>query len=159
MAAIALPTAAALVGSSRDYVLDRNVLPAWLPLAVAAAAAVVMMKQRRVALLMLAFACVVLLRFDYLMFSDSGTQRDDWRAVAHALGPPPQTGRIIVVAPSWEERPLKYYLPSLRTDTASKAVSEIDTVTYDGPIPGNLRGRTPVPSAPFRRVARSTSSG
>jgi uncharacterized membrane protein len=108
--ALGIPVALALLSSSKDYVLARNVLPALIPLLVVVAIAVTLPSARRfgaaigVALLAYSLAFCV-----WVSFSPD-FQRPNWDAVASRLGEP-QAPRATV---TWTlgEAPLRHYLSS-----------------------------------------------
>jgi hypothetical protein len=150
-AALAIPLLAAIAPGNDDYVLDRNLLPAWLPLALVVAAALGLRGRHRVALLCTAVICLTLVVCDFRLFTDAKAKRDDWRGVARALGQPHGGARVIAVAPQWEGFALKLYVPGLNPMRGPARAIEIDAITYYGLVP-DTRGRTPVPGAPFRSV-------
>lgn len=137
-----------------DYVLARNLLPAWLPLTIAVAAGVASLSRRLLVAGVLTTALAAIAVNVLLAFSPQH-QRDDWRGVAAALGRP-RAGRVIVVAPSWQYVALATYRSRLAFMPPTATVNEIDTVTYDGFVPGfppyYSPTRTIIPGPPFRRV-------
>lgn len=150
--AIAIPVAGKFVGN--DYVLGRNLLVAWLPLAIFLVAGLASLRAPLVALGLVG-ACLLFLVIDVEVPSSPGLQRDDWRGVAQALGPPSQN-RIIVLAPYWQHLSLATYRPRLRVMPPTERVSEIDTITYNGFVPFNSPVRTITPGLPFRQVETQT---
>lgn len=135
-ATIALPLALALIGT--DFFLYRNVIAAWLPLAIAVATALV---SRRLApwgyfaAAAYVAACVVFL---ITINNRSTLQRDDWRDVAKALGHANHPRAVITDSIS-QESALAYYKPTLRRlDPRGAAVREIVTVLR-GPLPTDFR--------------------
>src|SRR5439155_24600068 len=107
VAAIAAPFALALIGP--DYLIARNVLPAWLPLAVAVAAGLTVPGGSRAGPAAAALACAVGLVGVIATAADERYQRDDWRDAAKALGPVSRP-RAIVVTPASGGIPLPYYV-------------------------------------------------
>ena len=109
--AIVLPVALAFVGP--DYVITRNALPGFVPLAIASCAALAVATSR-MAWLGLVAACSLLLAVTLAVAADPAYQRPDWRGLASAMGMPQQP-RLLVVAPNldgWSARiPLHVYLP------------------------------------------------
>jgi mannosyltransferase len=99
-AAIALPlalaTAAHVAGHNDDYFYFRNMIAAWIPLAIAAAA---VMGTRRAGILGAGVACAVsALLVSSIVRTDlrSNLQRDDWRSAVRALGAAQPTRAIVM---------------------------------------------------------------
>ncbi len=112
IAAFVWITPLALGFFGQDYFLSRNLMPAFVPLAVAVAAACLAPRARvlggalAVGLLgMFAFAAVDVQSHPYL-------ERPDWRSVARALGPA-KAPRAILASDSTNADPLKIYLPGV----------------------------------------------
>jgi hypothetical protein len=93
----------------------------------------------------------------FCVYSDfrPALQRDDWRSVANAIGPPRGPRAILV----WEQgdEPLAFYVGAGESRVKWKQwrhrpspVSEVDVVSGRPPLAGT---RTPLPS-PFRQVQR-----
>lgn len=150
-AAIVIPLAAARLG--HDFVLDRNLLPAWLPLAAAATAALCVRKVAWVGVPLVVVAVVVLALVDQRVATDRRLQRDDWRGVARVLGPA-RADRIVAVSPGWQAAPLRLYAHRMRPQTRPHAVREVDAVTYDGFTPFASPVVVPPPAPPFRVAGR-----
>jgi mannosyltransferase len=148
-AAVLIPLAATALGS--DYVLDRNLLPAWLPLVVGVAAGLSTRRAGAIGLGVLAAICAAFLAIDARVAADPHYQRDPWRTTAHALGAA-GAPRVIEVAPAWQSRALGLYLP-LSQLRSSARVSEVDTIDDHGFIPAGAHTARP-PGAPFRRADR-----
>ena len=70
-----------------------------------------------------------------LVDTDSRYQRDDWRGVAHALGPATQR-RVVLISPISGLVPLQVYLPGLHRLSGSTKVRELDLVQ----VPTNVVG-------------------
>jgi mannosyltransferase len=142
--AILLPVALALVGP--DYVITRNALAGFIPLAIAACAGIDIATSR-IAWLGLTAACTLLFGVTIAVAIDPTYQRPDWRGFARAMEGPEQP-RILVVAPNldgWSARvPLRVYL--------SDAVPIGRELLRDAPQFLPLTGRGLELSAP-RRVA------
>jgi mannosyltransferase len=141
--AVLVPVALALCGA--DFLDTRNLLPALPPLIVAAAIGLdgwgdLATESRRpgwrpVGIWAAVGLALVSLLVIVLVDSDARYQRDDWRGVAHALGP--STGpRVVLVDPASGKIPLQGYLPGLRALTAPVAVRAIDVIV----VPANVRG-------------------
>jgi uncharacterized membrane protein len=123
-AALAVPLLAKLVGL--DFYFSRNVLEAWVPLAVAvgAAAAVPRIGPPAVAAL-----CAAFLVLTIAVDTNTRLQRADWRAAAAAIGPASAPRAVIV--PAVGDNPIAYYL--LRADRLSRPtanVAEIDVLAF-----------------------------
>lgn len=142
--ALVLPLALKLV--NEDYFYARNLIGAWVALAVAVAVAA---SVRWIGALAIAALCGVFLAINIVIDSDPKIQRADWRAVAHAIGPAPRLRAI--VAPKDGRHAIVYYLGRTREiPEGSLAVSEIDLLGRSrahGPRFG------PMPSG-FRRISR-----
>jgi hypothetical protein len=128
--------ALALVGAAvgRDYVLDRNLLPALLPLLAAAAAAAAGLRFRRLGIGLAAVLCAYWLAFDIHVDTTQGLQRPDFRAVAARIGPPARPRTIV----TWllGVAPLQYYLHDggqlIPAGGGPIRVAEIDLVVKHG---------------------------
>ncbi len=149
-AAIGLPLAAAAVG--KDYVLDRNLLPAWLPLAIVMAVGLSSPQLRRIGPAAVAIACVAFAYIVVKVPSEERVQRDDWRAVAERLGPA-RKGRIVEVSPHWHARTLALYMPRMAVMPRPKRVAKIVTVTLGGFVPHGDPVAPVPPAPPFVQTA------
>ncbi|MEA2422015.1 MAG: mannosyltransferase [Thermoleophilaceae bacterium] len=156
LGAVALAAALALAGA--DYFLSRYLLSVWLPLALVAAAGLGARRSGRLGVAVGAALCAL---FAFVVVSVAARpelQRDDWRGIARALGPP-AGGRAIIVSPINGSIPLSLYLPGQRALGPSGAtVQEVDAVAVAPHVAGEER-RAPVvpaatPPAGFREVAR-----
>jgi hypothetical protein len=106
--ALGVPILLALVSSSKDYVLARNVLPALIPLLVVLAIALTLPSARRLGAVLGAALIVYSLGFCIWASFSPQLQRPDWSAVAERLGEPQQPRATL----TWTlgEAPLRYYL-------------------------------------------------
>jgi mannosyltransferase len=142
-AAVLVPVVFALGGI--DFLDTRNLLPALPPLLIAAAIGFdgwseLAVDSRRpgwrlggvwAAVALAAISVLVVVLVD----TNPRYQRDDWRGVAHALGP--ATGeRVVLVDPGSGLIPLQSYLRGLRVLTHPVAVRELDLVV----VPSNVEG-------------------
>lgn len=122
-AAVIVPVGLAAAGF--DYVVTRNVLPSWLPLAAVAGIGFATRRAGRAAALAL---CSV---FALIVISVAVTpsyQREDWRGAARSLGPADVPRAILLTPPSPPE-PFTVYLPGLTTlPQRGASVQEIDVV-------------------------------
>ncbi len=107
LGAIAIPVALALVSSSKDYVVARNLVPALVPLLVVVAIGLTVRGARRLGTVVGAGLIVYSLGFCVLASASPQFQRPDWKAVAATLGEP-QRPRATV---TWVlgRTPLQYY--------------------------------------------------
>jgi len=149
-ATVAIPLAIALLAPSKDYVLARNLLPALVPLLVAAGIAATL-PVRRTGAVLASVLFVYSLGFCLAASISPGLQRPDWEVVAAKLGEP-EAPRAMV---SWTlgHASLRYYLSTGSFQARPSEgfqwyVNEVGFVS-DGPAP-------PVPAAligpRFRRV-------
>jgi 4-amino-4-deoxy-L-arabinose transferase-like glycosyltransferase len=156
--ALVLPLALAAVGS--DYVLDRNLLVAWVPLAVALAAGIdaavagLAGPGRRVAAAGIAASLVLVAAFALQIATlpgDEDRRRDDWRALARSLGPN-ERPRVIAVTPYWQSAAFERYMPGMGAMPGPRTVSEVVVVSYGGVLPTGDAKAAVRPPAPFRQV-------
>ena len=147
VAAIGLPLLLAALGA--DYVLARNLLPAGLVLVLLVAVGVTAAGGAGRALL--AGLVAIGLAVDIAVATDSGLQRDNWRAVADALGDAPPGGRMIVLSPA-AAVPLRRYLRDGRpAPDGGATVREVAVVAVDArdAVGGRGKPRLQAPLAPF----------
>ncbi|MFN8163491.1 MAG: hypothetical protein U0R26_06605 [Solirubrobacterales bacterium] len=106
--AVGIPVVLALVSSSKDYVLARNVLPGLIPVLLVMAIALTLPAARRLGAILGASLLAYSLGFCVWASFSPDLQRPDWSAVASRLGEP-QAPRATV---TWTlgEAPLRYYL-------------------------------------------------
>ncbi|MGH2939197.1 MAG: glycosyltransferase family 39 protein [Solirubrobacterales bacterium] len=123
---LVLAGAAALVG--KDYVVERNLLPALVPLAAVVALGLGAARARFAGVLVAVALCSYWLAFDVYVTRTPNLQRPDIRAVASALGPA-RVPRAIV---GWRLAgdPLRWYLGdgALRWFGGGERVREVDLV-------------------------------
>ncbi len=153
LAAVALPLLLALGGL--DYLLGRNLIVAWVPLAIVVAAGLTARRAGRAGIA-LASALVVL---GVGVVAGSATTpkfgAEDWRGSARALGPPPAGGRAIVLWPPEGADAFLLYRPTARlSPAAGETVQEVVVVTLgDRRRDAALRATLAPPRPPFREVA------
>ena len=120
---VGLAAAAALVG--KDYVVERNLLPALIPLASAAAIGFGSERARRLGLLLALVLCAYWLGFDYHVTQTPNLQRPDLRGLTEQLGAPVARagdshleagGRTAPLVP---RRPRRAHVRWSRTDSRS----------------------------------------
>ncbi len=130
LAAVGLPIlmslAAALLTDGRgDVFLYRNVIVAWLPLAVVVGAA---LGARRAGPVGLLAACALVVWSFGVVVRDATTserQRDDWRLVTGALDG--AAGQVVLLSPSWQIAALQHHVPDLREPHTNRvATREVD---------------------------------
>jgi hypothetical protein len=107
---VAIPLALALAGY--DYLLTRNVIVAWLPVACFIAIALASDRARPAGAAVAGILVVASIAVVAATASRSDLARDDWRSVADTLAAPGQ--KLVVVAPEYERVPLEYYRPDVR---------------------------------------------
>jgi mannosyltransferase len=144
--AIVLPAALALLGA--DYLITRNALAGFVPLAIAGCAGVAVARPG-VAWLGLTAACALLCAITVAVAVDPTYQRPDWRGFARMMEQPAQP-KVLVVAPNldgWSARvPLSLYLP--------EAVPIGRELLRDAPQFLPLTGRERELAAPERAAVR-----
>ncbi len=122
----ALALAAAAVG--KDYVVERNLLPALVPLATAAAIGFAVDRARRLGLLLAVLLCAYWIGFGVRVTETPNLQRPDFRAIVGALGPP-RVPRAIV---TWKlaADPVQLYLRdhAQRVYSGDWPMQEIDVI-------------------------------
>ncbi len=132
-----VPLALALLIPGEDYILARNLLPALVPLLVAAAVGMSLRRARRVGAI-LAFALVAYqLGFSVFVSVSPAWRRPDWNTVAARIGEP--TAPRAIVLWTLGEASLRWYLSTgaiqvQPSDGYAWTVHEIDFVS-NGPAP------------------------
>jgi mannosyltransferase len=132
--------ALAFAAAGQDFVLERNLLPALIPLALVGAAGIAAPRAGRLGVGVGVALVAYLLAF--CVYSDfrPTLQRDDWRTVAREIGPPRGPRAILV----WEQgdEPLAFYVGAGETRVKWKQwrhgpipVSEVDVVSGRPPPP------------------------
>jgi 4-amino-4-deoxy-L-arabinose transferase-like glycosyltransferase len=157
-AAVAIPLLLAAAGL--DYVLSRNLLVAWPPLALAAALGAVRLRTWGAVVLIAALAAslAAIVGVD----ADARYQRDNWRGAFHAATAGGQHPRVLIYFPISGHVPLSVYVPrAVELPPQGAPVREVDIL--DLPIRRANRGivvpplPTPPPLPGFRFVARKTT--
>ena len=124
---VAFSLVAALVG--KDYVVERNLLPALVPLAIAAAIGFGAERARRLGLLLAIALCAYWIAFGVRVTETSNLQRPDFRSIVATLGPP-HAPRAVV---SWKlaADPVRYYLHdhAQRIYSGTWPMQEIDVIS------------------------------
>jgi mannosyltransferase len=108
LVSVGVPIALALLSSSKDYVLARNLLPALIPFLIVIAIAVTLPSARRLGAIVGAALLAYSLAFCIWVSFSPDMQRPNWSAVASRLGEP-EAPRATV---TWTlgEAPLRHYL-------------------------------------------------
>jgi mannosyltransferase len=135
--ACGIPLLLAVVSTSKDFFLARNLLPALVPLLLVVAVALTLRRSRRLGTAVAALLVAYSLAFSVWVNFDEGLQRPDWSAVADRLGEPeaPRATVLWVLG----EAPLRYYLSNGAIQL--KAVEGYDWLVHevnfvsDGPAP------------------------
>ncbi len=123
----ALAAVAALVG--KDYVVERNLLPALIPLLAVAAIGFAAGAARRLGLLLAVALCAYWLAFAIHVTQTPNLQRPDFRSVTDELGPP-RAGRRAIVTWKLAADPVRYYLhdDALRMYGGVEHIGEVDVL-------------------------------
>ncbi|MGA8745366.1 MAG: glycosyltransferase family 39 protein, partial [Solirubrobacterales bacterium] len=103
---ISLAVAAALAG--KDYVVERNLLPALIPIGAAAAVGFATAGARRVGLVLITVLAAYWIAFDIYVTQTPNLQRPDLRKLAQELGPPIRPRAIVTWKLSAD--PVEFYL-------------------------------------------------
>jgi mannosyltransferase len=118
---------AALTG--KDYVVERNLLPALLPLAAAVGIGFAVDRARRVGMLLALVLCAYWIAFDVHVARTPNLQRPDFRALTEEMGA--AEGPRAIVTWKLAADPVHFYLPdrSLRVYSGDMRVREIDVIS------------------------------
>ena len=108
LAAIAVGVPLALAVFGADYVITRNLIAAMVPLVVLAGVAAA---RARAGPALVAGLCAIGVVAFAGVEGNALYQRDDWRAVAAALGPATSGPRVVVLNPSDGVPALELYAP------------------------------------------------
>jgi 4-amino-4-deoxy-L-arabinose transferase-like glycosyltransferase len=137
---------AALAG--KDYVVERNLLPALLPLGIPAAIGFGSGRASRIGPLLAVVLCLYWVGFGIRVTQVANLQRPDFRAVVDNLGRPPWPRAIV----SWKlaAGPVVFYLGSHahRIYSGETPLREVDVISKP-----NVGAPTGVPAG-FRQIAR-----
>jgi mannosyltransferase len=124
---VAAPLALALGGY--DYFLTRNVIVAWVPIALFLAIALASDRARPAGAAVAGILVAASIAVVAATASRADLARDDWRSVADTLATPGQ--KLVVVAPEYERVPLEYYRLDVRpVGDRLVAVRELVLVGY-----------------------------
>ena len=143
---VLLSLLAALIG--KDYIVERNLLPALLPLGIAAAIGFGSERASRLGLLLAAVLCLYWVGFGIRVTEVANLQRPDFRAVVDDLDRPPWPRAIV----SWKlaAGPVAFYLGDRahRIYSGGTDLREVDVISK--PTAGTPSG---MPGG-FHRIAR-----
>jgi hypothetical protein len=144
-AVIVLPLALAIAGA--DFFIERNVIAAWAPVAIASGALLGARCASWWGPALAGLLCLGGIVGHLEVLAKPSLQRENWRAAAGALGNPVRP-RAVVIYPPWMRMPLRVYRQPLgRFAPGAVRVGEVDLV--DGGRPPRL---TPPPG--FRLTER-----
>jgi mannosyltransferase len=125
LGAAAVVAPLALAATELDKFFYRNLIAAWVPLAIALATVLASQRIRRLGLVILAATCAIQLWSLSIVVRRPSLHRDDWRSALEALGPG-DGRRAIITEPSYEKAVIQLYRPEVRPmPTAGKGVAEI----------------------------------
>jgi mannosyltransferase len=143
---VLLALAAALTG--HDYIVERNLLPALIPLALVAAIGFSLPRARTVGAFLAVALCAYWVVFDVHVARTANLQRPDFRDLSAKLGPP--SGPRAIVSWKLAAVPLRYYQGhgAERVWGGRVPVREIDVVSK------HAAGRRPHPPQGFHAVER-----
>jgi 4-amino-4-deoxy-L-arabinose transferase-like glycosyltransferase len=143
-AVLLVPIALAEVG--HDYVVPRNFMPAWVPLAVVVAAAATVPRARPAGIALGAVLVGASIWAGLQIGSTPSYERPDWRGVAAALGTSTQARAIVAYDGSFAAQPLAIYLPRVPfsysgapSGAGGVTIGELDVVgNTDQSVPARL---------------------
>jgi 4-amino-4-deoxy-L-arabinose transferase-like glycosyltransferase len=141
---ILLPIALAEFG--RDYVVARNFMPAWIPLAILLGAACTASRTLPVGAALAALALGAFVWAGVRIDQDPQYQRPNWRGVAAALGSASGPRAIVAYASGFASQPLEVYLRGIPWGPAGPepvTVGEVDLIgntyqTLPHPLPAGI---------------------
>jgi mannosyltransferase len=127
LAVAALAAFAALIG--KDYVVERNLLPALVPLLTVVAIGFATDRARRLGALLAVALGAYWLAFAIHVTQTPNLQRPDFRTVTDDLGPP-RAGRRAIVTWKLAADPVRYYLHdgALRMFGGRERIAEVDVL-------------------------------
>ncbi|MFL5883701.1 MAG: glycosyltransferase family 39 protein [Thermoleophilaceae bacterium] len=153
IAAAAVLLAVVLAGLGKDYVVARNLIVAWVPLAVVAAAGWGASRAGVAGLVAAAGFCAASIAIVIGVDREPRLQRPDWRGAANVIGP--AAAQRALVVPFIGDDPLAYYLPNARVVRhGSVRAGEVDVVGW-----ALRHARVPRPPAAGFRLVSVRRSG
>jgi hypothetical protein len=121
--AVGIPVILAIAGF--DYLLPRNVLPAYAIVALVAGAG---MAADRAGWVLAAVVVAAAIVVNVEVTRDADLQRADWHGLATALGPA-SAPRVVIVTPGFDAQPLLLYTgPMQPVPPTGTTVAEIDVI-------------------------------
>ncbi|HEU4599775.1 MAG TPA: glycosyltransferase family 39 protein [Solirubrobacterales bacterium] len=158
LVSVGIPLLLALVSTSKDYILARNLLPALVPLLAVVAIGLTLPGARRLGNAVAALLIAYSLGFCVWVSVSPDLQRPDWSAVADRLGEP--TGPRATVTWTLGEAPLRYYLSTggIQVRSAERNPWMVGEIAFVS------QGRVPPPpqrllGARFRETAHEDAGG
>jgi hypothetical protein len=144
---VLLASGVALAG--RDYIVERNLLPALIPLTVAAAVGFGAGWARRLGIALATLLCAYWLAFDVYVARTPNLQRPDFRDVTERLGEPTRPRAIVTWTLAADG--VQFYLghPSQRKYRGKLPIREVDVISKAVVV-----GRPPNLPPAFRPVER-----
>jgi 4-amino-4-deoxy-L-arabinose transferase-like glycosyltransferase len=124
---VLLAAGAALAG--RDYIVERNLLPALIPLTVAVAVGLGASRARRLGIALATLLCVYWLAFDVYVARTPNLQRPDFRDVTERLGKPARPRAIVTWTLAVDG--VQFYLghPSRRKYRGKLPIRQVDVIS------------------------------
>jgi hypothetical protein len=130
---------------SFDYVVTRNLLPAWVPAVTIVAVGFGARRAGRAGVAAAVALGAVSLAVVLGVAASPEYQRGDWRGAARALGPVPERARALVITPAYGVIPLNIYSPGATVlPPGPVGVAEIDVMA----VAERSAGQTPAPPRP-----------
>lgn len=132
--ALSLALAVVLAIAGRDYLITRNVIASWLPLALVVAIGSASARLGRLGGVLAASLVAVSLANVVLIASDERLQRASWKQAARLLGEPSRD-RLVLAWGDYRLAPLEELLrPAVRLqEDAVVELAEIDVLLFDRP--------------------------
>jgi len=132
------------VAAGNDTLITRNILPLWLPCAIASAGGLAAARARWLGPATAVALCGIGLTAAIGVAADYDLQRPNWRPVAAALGRWPAAGargadrqpaRVVLIQNYLDRLPLALYMPSLDylRGNAVTRVTELDVISIHSP--------------------------
>jgi uncharacterized membrane protein len=138
MAALALAVFAGAILVSRNYYHDRNLIEAWIPLAIVVAAILAAPRLGRLGIILPAAVCVALAAITLSVAATPSWQRDDWRGMMAAIGP--RSDRVLVIDPWSVNGPTEYYRATAPLPAHGRRTRELVEIRFR---PGAVDFRAP----------------
>ncbi|HXR31526.1 MAG TPA: glycosyltransferase family 39 protein [Solirubrobacterales bacterium] len=141
--------ASGLALAGKDYIVERNLLPALIPLTIAAAVGFAASGARRAGLVLATALCAYWLAFDVHVARTLNLQRPDFREVTERLGPPVRPRAIVTWTLAADG--VRFYLghASRRKYRGKVPIREVDVISKAVVV-----GRPPELPPAFRPVER-----